>query len=279
MAQAHTSGGRADTSREGPIVALGLLGRFRVAVNDHTVEVHAAGQRVIAALALDGGAGHRAHTAEQLWPGSAPGRALANLRGAIWRLPDSVRAAVTRRGAIISLTSGWSIDVDEVSAHASDLAALDRAQGRDARLRFDHDILPAWGDDWLTIRRERYRQLRLHALEDLAVIQLEAGRARDAVDTIMMAIEAQPLRESSQAVLLRAHLRAGNHAAAHEQYGRYRAALSSEYGVEPGPTIRHLLDGPTDTGTTPTESSGSTDGATPPRRERDAATSSSTTSP
>jgi hypothetical protein len=41
------------------------------------------------------------------------------------------------------------------------------------------DLLPAWDDDWLVLERERHRQLRLHALENLSArLSGEAGATR-----------------------------------------------------------------------------------------------------
>ena len=50
------------------------------------------------------------------------------------------------------------------------------------RSQLDGDLLPDWYDDWLMIERERLRQLRVHALEQLAERAMREGRYGHAID-------------------------------------------------------------------------------------------------
>ena len=148
-------------------VKLQLLGSFAVLVAGQAVAVPPAGQRVLARLALGGGTATRSAVAGTLWPDHPEPRAQANLRGAVWRLPAEVRERLVLGTSTLGLGEAWRVDV----TIAEGLARESVAPGPPARARaelFRHDLLPDWDEPWLMVERERYRQLRLHALEDLA---------------------------------------------------------------------------------------------------------------
>ena len=105
------------------------------------------------------------------------------------------------------------------------------------------DLLPNEEDEWLIVPREQHRQRRLHALEQLALDDLAHGRPLDAVDTALAAIAADPLRESAQHILVRAHLAAGNRAAALSHFERFRAMLARDLGVTPSGGLVDLVAG------------------------------------
>lgn len=225
---------------DGTPVDLQLLGQFRLHVAGQQMVVAATGQRLLAGIALSGGVAQRVRLAGTLWPDSSNGRAFANLRGALARLPTRLRPEVVSTSSTVGFTEAWSVDVDEAARAARELRDRDDPADCDCLL-FAHDLLPDWSEDWLLVQRERHRQLRLHALEDLARIQLQAGDALTAVDTALQAVSADELRESSQYLLIEAHLAAGNRAAALRQYGRFRRALCAELGVEPSGATRELV--------------------------------------
>jgi DNA-binding SARP family transcriptional activator len=210
-------------------VSLSLLGAFAVRIGGAPVHLAPVGQRVVALLALSGRSAKRERLAGTLWPERPEGRALANLRGVLHRFPNELRGGIEGRGRVVAMSPTWTVDLDAASCHAT---PPDAARAADVEL-LTRDLLPDWDEDWLVIPRERYRQYRLHALEDLATEQLAAGRALDAVDTAMHALAAEPLRESAQLLVLRAHLAAGNRASAVELFDRFRAMLATELGVLP----------------------------------------------
>jgi DNA-binding SARP family transcriptional activator len=224
---------------------LELLGRFAVHDDDNDggdVTVAPAGQRVLALVALQGGSTHRSRVAGTLWPDRTEARALANLRSALWRLPRPIRSAVAVQGNSLGLGPAWKVDVDLVVDAAGQLRELGCRSGVDRRL-FEGDLLPSWDSEWLTVRRERHRQLRLHALEDLALAEIRDERPLDAVDTAMQAVAAEPLRESAQMLVLQAHLAAGNRVMALRHYRQFRALLADELGFEPSRAMRSLVAG------------------------------------
>jgi DNA-binding SARP family transcriptional activator len=104
------------------------------------------------------------------------------------------------------------------------------------------DLLPGWYDDWALIERERLRQRTLHALEALSKHLSRAGRFADAVEAAILAVTAEPLRESAQRVLIEAHLAEGNLVEARRGYQAYRDLVNRELGVEPSKGLLTLLN-------------------------------------
>jgi DNA-binding SARP family transcriptional activator len=224
-------------------VELRLLGRFAVVVNGSGLPVSRTGQRLLARIALSDGVEDRAVLAGVLWPEHPGGRAQANLRGAVWRLPVPVRERLDVDAGTLAFDGGWSLDL-----HAAERLAADLRPGQHraadtlpAAALFRYDLLPDCDESWLLVHRERYRQLRLHALEDLARLHLDAGRPFHATDCALLAIAAEPLRESSQRLLVCGHLAAGNRAAALASYEQFRRMLADELGVRPSPELAALV--------------------------------------
>ena len=66
-------------------------------------------------------------------------------------------------------------------------------------------------------------------------------RFAEAVTASMMAVSADPLRETAQRTLIQAHLAEGNWAEAYKAYQRYRRVVSGRVTVHPSPQMRMLL--------------------------------------
>jgi DNA-binding SARP family transcriptional activator len=223
-------------------VELRLLGRFGLAVDGVAVAISRTGQRLLARIALSGSTESRTTLAGTLWPGYRDPRAQANLRGALWRLPARVRNRLIMGPWWVGFDGGWTVDVATAERIARTTAAPGAGRGVDVDV-FRLDLLPDWDESWLVLERERHRQLRLHALEDLAARNLAADRPLDAVDCALLCVAAEPLRESAQTLVVRAHLAAGNRAAALASFERFRALLSDELEVAPSDELCDLVAG------------------------------------
>jgi DNA-binding SARP family transcriptional activator len=125
-----------------------------------------------------------------------------------------------------------------IDGHAADLAVVDVARELCA---FGDDVLPSWYDDWVIMERERFRQLRLHALDQLGEQLLISGRYADASQVGLNCVQAEPLRETAHRLLVRIHLREGNIAEAICQYRRFANMLHDELGVCPSPAMEELV--------------------------------------
>jgi DNA-binding SARP family transcriptional activator len=105
------------------------------------------------------------------------------------------------------------------------------------------DVLPDWTEEWVLVERERYHQLRLRALEALTEHLTARGMFGQAVQAGIAAVAGEPLRESAHRALIRAHVAAGNAAAALREYHEFRDLLLGELHLEPSPAMEALISG------------------------------------
>jgi DNA-binding SARP family transcriptional activator len=233
--------------RGGP--RLQLIGEFEL-WDRGTVTVPHGVQRFLAFLALAGGPVGRYQLGGALWGDTTQDRADGNLRSTLWRLGRLRGRLVERRTDRLAIAPGVRVDVVELSAVARRILAPDapdaEATGPAAPATTDladaAEILPGWDDLWLMPERERYRQLRLHALERAAERSLQDDECARAIELGLTIVEAEPFRESGHRLLIAAHLREGNAIEAVRQYRTYRRLAADELGVDPSPRMETLIE-------------------------------------
>jgi DNA-binding SARP family transcriptional activator len=223
---------------------LSLLPSFELRCAGEPVELPLSAQRVLAFLALQERPVLRVHVAGTLWPDSPEERAHANLRSAVWRLRRPGLPVLEASATHLGLARSLTVDVAGTRARARRL--LGSADGiedefHESDLRCD--LLSDWYEDWVLLERERFRQLRLHALELLCERLAATGRFHAAVEAGLVAVAGEPLRESAQRALIRAHLAEGNVGEAIRQYRSYRTLLADELGLRPSPALEQLVAG------------------------------------
>ena len=222
---------------------LSLLGGFELRCTGQDVAVSRIGQRLLALLALQGRPLERLWVAGTLWLDAPEERAGASLRSALWRLPQPGGTAVVEASAThLRLARDLAVDTRELVALAERLESPDGCgDHRPEPAALARDLLPDWYEDWVVLERERFRQLRLHALEALCARLTEAGRFGAAVQAGLAAVSGEPLRESAHRTLIQAHLAEGNPGEAVRQYHLYRRLLADELALEPSAAIRGLV--------------------------------------
>ena len=222
---------------------LSLLGGFELRCAGQEVAVSRNGQRLLALLALQARPLERLWVAGMLWIDATEERAGASLRSALWRLPQPGAAAVVEASTThLRLAGDLGVDVHELAGRAERLESPAGPADHDLNpSTLARDLLPDWYEDWVVLERERFRQLRLHALEALCRRLTEAGRFGAAVQAGLAAIAGEPLRESAHRTLIRAHLAEGNPGEAVRQYHTYRRLLAGELAIEPSAAIRGLV--------------------------------------
>jgi DNA-binding SARP family transcriptional activator len=210
------------------------------------IGVPRASQRLLAFLALRGGVANRAAVAGTLWPDATESHAYSNLRSALARLERTCRETLQTSKLELGLAEDVTVDLRHSQALARRLLDPSTKPGQSdlgaaALGALSADLLPGWYDDWVLIEAEIWRQLRVHALEALALRLADIGRWGEAANAAGAAVRADPLRESAHAALIKVHLAEGNQSDAVREFTSYRALLHAELGLEPTLQLRHLV--------------------------------------
>lgn len=235
-----------DSARR-PRAKLRLLGQFGLCTMDIPISLSWNSQRLLAFLALTAGTAPRERLARALWPDAAPHRMHSTLRSVLWRLRQCCPLMIESSATEIRLTDGVTVDVLQSTAVARRLLDYSVPPTQEQlslamHANFRDDLLPAWVDEeWLTADRERFRQLRLHALDRLCERLTAAGWHGAAIDAGLASVFADPFRESARRALIKAYLAEGNFQLAIAELDRYRKLLYDELQCEPSRSLRELV--------------------------------------
>jgi DNA-binding SARP family transcriptional activator len=220
-------------------IQLRVLGCFRLSVDGVPVEISPVPARILAFLALHRDGVARSTLAGVLWPDVAHGRALGNLRSALWRLPGGSRRAVAECRASLRLAGDVQCDLDSIEHGVSSTAT--RGVPDVLAWGWRDELLAGWYDDWVLMARETLQLRRAVLLERLSASSCAGGQGGDALLYATLAVVAQPLRESAHRALLRAHLHQGNRLEAVELYRELESMLRRELGVAPSAETTALM--------------------------------------
>lgn len=221
-----------------------LIDGFELRIDGRPTELPPSAQRLIAFISLNDHPVLRPRVAGTLWLDTSDRQALGNLRSVMWRLRRSGIGLIEAVGEQLMLSSDVIVDVRAHIQLARGLASgAVVPDGADFEIEHGGELLPDWYDDWVLVERERYRQLRLHALERVCVDLTRDGAFARAVDVGLLAVAEEPLRESAHRALMMAHLAEGNAGEALRQYGVYARAIRDELGVEPSVHMDDLVRG------------------------------------
>jgi DNA-binding SARP family transcriptional activator len=234
-------------SRTAPGPRISLLGGFGLSDGRVDIAIAEGPQRLLAFLALRKRPVRRTLAAGALWPDVNDEHAASSLRSTLARLDEGARSALAVTASQLAIADRITVDLWEAEALATRLA------GPHESLTLDHsssaevdalssDILPDWYEDWVIVEAEAWRLQRLHALEALADDLLGEGSFGQASSAAQAAIDADPLRESPRAALIRIHMAEGNVSDALREFANYRELLKRELGLEPTPRLQALLD-------------------------------------
>ncbi len=218
--------------------SLNLLGGWRLSRDGQPVRVGIRQQRLIGALALLGPR-PRSAVAGLLWPDSSEPQATASLRVALWHVSHEHPGLLAVAENPLALSSAVAVDVD--SLQQSIVAVPDHVPVRALleQLR-TAELLPGWYEDWVIDEQERMRHLRLIALDALARGLLDAGDPA-AQEAALIALTLEPLRTTSNVLLIRAQLAAGNYNAAVRAFDLFRLRSLDAFGTEPSIRFSELV--------------------------------------
>lgn len=229
-----------------------LLGPVRAWNGDTEIDLGAPQQRAILGLLLlrDGALATSDQLLTALWADQTPRAAAGMIRSYVSRLrralSDSTIQSVAG-GYVLPVVPG-ALDLNEFLR----LIDLARAARQEGRLESWADALRAalklWKGtplagvrgDFANWERERLRQHRLAAVEDLAAANLDLGRPEEAAQVLSPIVIEHPLRERPRELLMLALYRSGRQADALRLYQETQHLLADELGVDPGPELREM---------------------------------------
>lgn len=220
---------------------LQLLGSFLLRRADTRIALPTGPQRLLAFLAIQGPVPSLVIMGT-LWPHVGERHARGSLRTAMWRLHRDAPYLVERTDDMLALRSEVRVDI-HAATDSAQLILQDRGQVSASRafLYARGDLLPGWYDDWVIFERERFRQLRLHALDALARQFNAQGRYIDALEAAIESVRIEPLRESANRMIIAIHLTEGNVVEAVRHYRFFRDLLRAELGIEPSPQLTEVM--------------------------------------
>lgn len=238
-------------------VSVQLLGPFTVSLPDLPVTPSAAKQRqILALLALNAGRVVTVSTlAEELWGDAPPRSAATTLQTYVLHLRNRL-AAGPGREVLGTRYTGYLLDA---ASCRTDVAEFERLAGlgREAAEAGDQrsasgllgSALALWrGPVLVDVPLGRVLELEAASLEAtrLGVIErrieadLALRRHADMIGELTLLAARNPMNENFCGLLMTALYRSGHAARALEEFGRLRAVLRNELGIEPCPRLQQL---------------------------------------
>jgi DNA-binding SARP family transcriptional activator len=221
-----------------------LTGEFELTVAGRQLPLPHSVERVLAYLALTDHPVSRATLAGALWFNASERQAANNLRTTLWRLGRAGVQLVSAAADRLGLSVGVRVDVTDLYSLSQRLICGPSTDDL-ARLPVlvrHAELLPDWEDSWVVADRERFRLLRLEALEHAASALIEQHHLGNALIAALASVQSEPLRESGRRLVVQVHVSEGNVAEALRSYREYRMLLWGELGIEPSPLMEQLIE-------------------------------------
>ncbi len=224
------------------MIELQLLDGFEVRRDGAVVALPASARHLVAFLALHERPLRRVRVSGSLWLESTEEHSNPSLRSTLRRLGRHGGALIEAQGGNVRLAPGVAVDLREAQERARAVLRDDPVTAETLRrLCFAGELLPGWHDEWVILERERFRQLRLRALDALCETLVCAGRYHAAIEAGRAAVAAEPLRESANRLLISAHLAARERREALRRYRAFRDLLEAELALAPSPQFEELV--------------------------------------
>jgi DNA-binding SARP family transcriptional activator len=240
---AETANVRSGVARSAEPIEVRVINGFQLSRACAPLRLPEAARRLVAFLATTNGVAQRSYVAGSLWPLASEERARGCLRTMLWQLRRTGLELTTFDGQSMRLSPSVGVDLHRASEVAQRLIRdPELATVSDCRCpHLYYDLLPDWYDDWLLVARERFLDLRVHALEVVCDRMAALGHHGEATQAGLAAITAEPLRESAHRALIRAHRAEGNVGAALRRFTQFERMLRREVGAEPSDHMTCLM--------------------------------------
>ncbi|WP_330183020.1 AAA family ATPase [Nocardia sp. NBC_01503] len=242
-----------------------VLGQLRLTLDGRETPLGTPMQRAVLGrlIVARGQAVAAERLVDDLWAGAPPPKATSVLQVHVHNLrrllePDRPRRAPSRY--LVSESSGYALRIAENAVDAwqfeEQLRTYQELTGnpetrpqpgeRSALLetvlgQWHGPALEAFADtEWATAEADRLTDLWLTAVELNAQAKLEVGRSGEVVIELRALFDEHPGREELVRMLATAQYQLGQQLEALTTIRRSREFLSAEFGVDPGPGLRHL---------------------------------------
>ena len=224
-----------------------LLGRFEVRAGDELVIDqawhHRNAKALLKLLAIQRDRYlHREQVLDAFWASLNPSAAAANLRKILFDLRAEFAArqvtepVVTINDDMVVLSSEISLDIDEFRSFAR------AARSSRDRLDLYEEAISCYGGDllvedryeeWTEGPRQELRDLHNELLIELSQLYLAVGKLELAAERLQRLLQADPLDEDANRLMMRLYAETGSRQKAHRQYETFRDALRREIGATP----------------------------------------------
>lgn len=169
--------------------------------------------------------------------------------------PGALRTSVSRLRRVIGADGVETTDVGYLLRADVDLVEFERlvslaptvgdvaaraALEKAVVLWRDDPLAEFAGERWAEPARRRLAELHAAAVEDLAVLQLDAGDVPAALVATRALVEREPFRERPRALLMRALAEGGRPTEALRAFHSYRCLVRDEVGIEPSGALVEL---------------------------------------
>jgi DNA-binding SARP family transcriptional activator len=218
-----------------------LFGGFELRRGDALVDLPQSAQRLLSFLALNERSLPRRYVADTLWPDAEEDRAQANLRTTLWRIHAQRLDLVNVTPMEMALSPAVWVDVRALVEASREHRRTGILPRPDTLLGLRGELLPGCWDSWLVFDRERLRLEAIHLLESACDSCMGQGDSHLATLLGLCAVECDPLRESANLLVVRAHLARGDTVLAIRHARRYTEMLADELGVAPPVELEELL--------------------------------------
>ena len=233
-----------------PSLELTLFGGFRARFEsgDELVPRSKKAALLLARLALRAGEVHTRETLiGLLWSDRAEAQARASLRQELTvlrKMMGTSQPVLAIDGERLSLdATAVEVDVRAFEALAKSETARDLERAASlyrGPLLEGFAIRDAACEEWLTLERQRLRDLFLAVLDRLLARQMQEDAIHRAIATAQTLLTHDPLREDAHRTLMLLHARQGRRSLALKQYQLFSELLRSELGVDPEPETVQL---------------------------------------
>lgn len=237
-----------------PELTITTFGKIQIKMGDHVItgaEWMSQNARDLLLLLLMHPEGlTKEEIGEIFWPDSTPAELRLRFKNTIYRLRHAAgKDAVLFEDEIYTFNRGMDYEADCENFSQGILAS--RRPGKiheqikilAATIKiYRGAFLPDLADQWVITERERFHQMALDAMIQLAELQLQQGDLDGVVDTAQMLLKMEPANEPMVCLAMRAQAAAGNIAAVMQMYDQLKNAMHNELDATPSAQTVRLFE-------------------------------------